>query len=320
MINIDLNDFSYDFSLPAVLVLDNEIEPNAMRLYAFIKGLTRAHGYCYATNEYLAALTGGCERSVRNWLDSLRKKGYVEIETSKKGIQWQRRIYISDKFKKSLRKAMDCHPAVESEENQKKFTKGNGLPHPRQMVAAISKVVKEEVREKEIKEKGAAAPNPASSSLFSFFLEELKKHIPEVLNMPATTTAKAFDKLLENRPDEEIRRVITFAMQDEFWRQHVHSPTYLKAKYEKILTKMNASKAKTGTQTANIQTETENRTWWTETQHVANRQRRYPSGCRLEVLDQGIIIHNGRDKEAIKFSDVAFQKIIKATLHNWGFK
>ena len=112
------------------------------------------HGYCYATNEYLSSLLNCEGRSIQNWLASLKKEGYLEIETEKNGIHWQRRLYLSDKFKKCLRKenpftppCSDFHPPMKkdspikeeySKEEYKKESpivpKGDPLPSRRKKI------------------------------------------------------------------------------------------------------------------------------------------------------------------------------------------
>lgn len=101
---------SFDTVIPSAILLNENIELTAVKLFAFIKGLTKLHGYCYATNEYLAQLMKSTSRAVQNWLVQLKKEGYVDIETEKNGIHWQRRIYISDRFKKSLRREPQFTP------------------------------------------------------------------------------------------------------------------------------------------------------------------------------------------------------------------
>lgn len=104
------SDISYECVIPSAILINENIELSAVKLYAFIKGLTKLHGYCFATNEYLANLMKAGPSSIKRWLGMLKKEGYIEIETEKNGVHWQRRIYISDKFKKCLRRLMGEPP------------------------------------------------------------------------------------------------------------------------------------------------------------------------------------------------------------------
>lgn len=99
-----LNDFSYEVNSPTALLLNKRIDDRGYRLYGIIKGLTRAHGYCYATNTYLAKTLNTSEATIKRTLKSLREEGVIEIQTDKNGIHWQRRIFVGTGIKKCLRR------------------------------------------------------------------------------------------------------------------------------------------------------------------------------------------------------------------------
>src|SRR5580692_2291965 len=96
----NLDDLSFDAVIPSALLLNNKIEPNAIKLYAFVRGLTKAHGYCYATNEYLAACMQLSTSATRNLLKSLEDEGFIckkwDESTGK------RHIYLGMNLKKFL--------------------------------------------------------------------------------------------------------------------------------------------------------------------------------------------------------------------------
>ncbi len=145
--------FSYDTVIPSAMLFNEKIEPSAIKLYAAIRGLTKTYGYCYATNAYLASAVKAGETTVKTWLSSLVKEGYLEIETNKNGIHWQRRIYISDKFKKSLRRSE------------------NGLPPAQKWATPSPKsgyILEEELKEEELKEETPPTPSKGESELLSF--------------------------------------------------------------------------------------------------------------------------------------------------------
>lgn len=112
---------SFDCVLPACIFFNGNLEPNCIKLYAIIRNLTKMHGYCYATNKYLSDLCACDMRSIQRWIGSLEVEGYLEKETLKKGISWQRRLYLSDKFKKFLRK--DRNVIQERQKNHGGVTK-----------------------------------------------------------------------------------------------------------------------------------------------------------------------------------------------------
>lgn len=110
----DLDNIAFDAVIPSALLFNEKIEPNAIKLYGFVRGLTRAHGYCFATNAYLAHLMRCDESSVKRLLTSLKSEGFIEITTNKNGIHWQRHIYISEKFNKSLRRLKNKLPPAQN--------------------------------------------------------------------------------------------------------------------------------------------------------------------------------------------------------------
>ena len=103
----DPRDFSYDAVIPSAMLFDKTIEPAAMKLYAVIRSLSHAYGYCFASNGYLAKMLDSGESTVRTWLRSLKKGGYIEIKNS---TTTNRHIIISDKFKRFLRVLENEHP------------------------------------------------------------------------------------------------------------------------------------------------------------------------------------------------------------------
>ncbi len=107
---INLNDISFEVSMPSIVLLNKKIDDSAKILFGFIKGLTKAHGYCFATNSYLAQLMDSSSESVQRWLRQLKEEGFIEIETEKNGIHWQRHIYVGFDLKKCLRMVNDNTP------------------------------------------------------------------------------------------------------------------------------------------------------------------------------------------------------------------
>lgn len=71
---------SYYAILPANVRYDKNITPNAKLLYAEITALCNDKGYCWAGNAYFAELYGVTKTSISNWISSLQKNGYVDVQ------------------------------------------------------------------------------------------------------------------------------------------------------------------------------------------------------------------------------------------------
>lgn len=77
------------------------IEQGAKLLFAFITSLTYAEGYCFASNAYFAEKFKVEERTITNWLQSLKEQKFIYVETVKNGMYWDRKIFvILEKFTK----------------------------------------------------------------------------------------------------------------------------------------------------------------------------------------------------------------------------
>ena len=71
---------NYYAILPANVRYDKNITPNAKLLYAEITALCNDKGYCWAGNAYFAELYGVTKTSISNWISSLQKNGYIDVQ------------------------------------------------------------------------------------------------------------------------------------------------------------------------------------------------------------------------------------------------
>lgn len=95
--------------IPANVRYCKDLEPNAKLLYGEITALCNKEGYCWASNSYFATLYDVEERTIKNWLHSLKDLGFIHVEVEVQGIQRQRKIWIHN-------------------ENEKIFAKGRNFP------------------------------------------------------------------------------------------------------------------------------------------------------------------------------------------------
>lgn len=98
----------YYVILSAVLE-DTRLEHSEIVFYALLSGLATVQGYCFASDEYLAKRMRCKERTVRDWLLRLEKFGYIERETKKEGMLWDRKIFVHHGLSKS---SYERHPSA----------------------------------------------------------------------------------------------------------------------------------------------------------------------------------------------------------------
>jgi DNA-binding transcriptional ArsR family regulator len=66
--------------IPANVRYDKDLTANAKLLYGEITALSSESGSCWATNQYFAELYGVSKRSITNWINLLKDKGYITVK------------------------------------------------------------------------------------------------------------------------------------------------------------------------------------------------------------------------------------------------
>ena len=89
---------NYYAIIPASVRYDKDLKPMERLLYGEITALCGASGYCWGTNSYFADLYGVSTRTICEWVNHLKAKGYINIEIiyreGTKEVQ-ERRLYIT---------------------------------------------------------------------------------------------------------------------------------------------------------------------------------------------------------------------------------
>lgn len=78
--------------LPASVRYDTRLKAAEKILFCEITALSDQNGYCHAQNGYFSRLYQVDERTIRRWIHSLEKLGYIRVEYEKAGDDQQRRI------------------------------------------------------------------------------------------------------------------------------------------------------------------------------------------------------------------------------------
>lgn len=104
---------NYYAIIPANVRYDTKLSPNEKLFYGEITALTNKEGYCWANNAYFAKLYDVEKRTIRRWLDKLKKLKYiaVEIEYVPNSRQIDRRkIWIKDNNTTMPTRGQKCPP------------------------------------------------------------------------------------------------------------------------------------------------------------------------------------------------------------------
>lgn len=102
-------------------------KPTARDLYGEIAALCNKHGYCFATNGYLASLYEIDDRTIRRYLSLLIDQGFIYVKAGK-----QRKIYLTHASKfdpKGLREPEDVPHETEPEDDLKLCNGCNTMKH-----------------------------------------------------------------------------------------------------------------------------------------------------------------------------------------------
>ena len=80
--------------IPAHVMQNKNLCPNAKVIYSEITELCNRYGYCRANNSYFATRFKMTVRSIRRWLSQLKEEGFIHIEYFDNGSPNPRKIWI----------------------------------------------------------------------------------------------------------------------------------------------------------------------------------------------------------------------------------
>lgn len=116
----------YFLLIPSHLVDNPNIDDATALLYGRIVSLSNNKGYCFASDKYLAELTGVSSKEIGKRLLVLEKNGYITRETKKVGLRWDRKIYPNFNYESAIRRTRtrhtaDIEPAIRRTEQDKSY-------------------------------------------------------------------------------------------------------------------------------------------------------------------------------------------------------
>ena len=82
--------------IPADVRYDKKLCSSAKLLYGEITALTQKEGYCWASNKYFAELYEVDISTIKRWIKNLADEQYIETETVKNGMHWDRKIFLKN--------------------------------------------------------------------------------------------------------------------------------------------------------------------------------------------------------------------------------
>lgn len=95
--------------IPASVRYNKNLEAHAKLLYGEITALANQYGYCWASNGYFANLYEVDVRTIKRWLDSLKKEKLIKVEIEANSFPQKRKIWVTPEIQKMFTKGHFCH-------------------------------------------------------------------------------------------------------------------------------------------------------------------------------------------------------------------
>lgn len=131
---------NYYAVIPACVRYDTTLPPSAKLLYGEICALSNKEGKCWPTNAYFQRLYGVGESTIRRWISTLAKRGYISLKIEYKGdtkeIERRTLSPLGGGLKNEPRGAQKCtHPGFKNEpQNNTSINNNIGGQAPKRFV------------------------------------------------------------------------------------------------------------------------------------------------------------------------------------------
>ncbi|QUM66200.1 helix-turn-helix domain-containing protein [Staphylococcus delphini] len=123
---------SYYSIIPASVRYDKDLKPMEIIMYGEITALANKYGYAYASNSYFAELYQVHKKTVSNWINHLKEKGYIRtVVTRNEDMSVKdRKIYITPPYEQENREGYppkngEGYPQKDSHPIHKKMEENN---------------------------------------------------------------------------------------------------------------------------------------------------------------------------------------------------
>lgn len=227
--------------IPAEIRYDKNLPANAKLLYGELTALASDKGYCWAQNRYFSELYGVSAQTINNWLNALKKGGYISTEVVyKEGTHEVEKRYIR----------IACLSGEEeiqeepSSKNLEGVSKKTLVPSPKKLGEPPQKNFKDNntvnITVNNTRERERRESNP---ELVKRLYNEICKSLPSVISM--TESRKRASKLrVKELGIENVKSLFTKAEASDFLKGK--NERNWKANFDWLMKPANATKVLEG--------------------------------------------------------------------------
>jgi len=222
------------YIIPASVMHDAELEWSHKCIYGVIAGLAKREGYSWATNGYLAKLTGVSERQIQRIVQSLDKSGHIRVELDEKR---DRKIYLGTT-------QMTCRGTTQVSGGYDTDV----VPYKEEEQVKETGKVEEGTTTTKSEDRVETDGYILASALLGFIRRNKKFYSriarffsPEKEEDSLRRWAKDFDLLLTRDavPYDEAVKVLKWCQKDEFWQGQILSGGNFRKHFDSLKHAMN---------------------------------------------------------------------------------
>ncbi|MCO6541584.1 MAG: helix-turn-helix domain-containing protein [Lactobacillus sp.] len=246
-----LEEPNYFSIIPAKVLFDENLHDFDKLLFAAVTSLSNKNGYCTATNGYFKkSFHKSSSSTITTSLARLIEAGYIRRQIIMLDNQTvgQRRLYpMMDIYGNPVQK--NDTPLLKNHQGvPKKLARGISKNWQENNTSINNKNnIYKPIRPKS--EKQTYGPDDPNYKLAKYLLEKIRDTSPQVYPTESKSQPKlqswANDIRLMNERDkrsyEQIKKMIDWCQDDDFWHKNILSAASLRKKYGQMAVKMNSS-------------------------------------------------------------------------------